>query len=67
MEKIKGTFSKDTEELKRKQTIMNNTINEIKNALQGINSRITEIEKQIRDLEYKIVGITTTEQKKKKE
>ena len=29
MEKIQETFNKDLEELKRKQTMMNNTINEI--------------------------------------
>ena len=29
MEKIEETFNKDLEELKSKQTIMNNTINEI--------------------------------------
>ena len=29
MEKIEETFNKDVEELKRKQTMMNNTINEI--------------------------------------
>ena len=43
---------------------MNNTINEIKNSLEGINSRITEAEEQITDLENKIVEITTTEQNK---
>ena len=42
MEKIKETFNKDLEELKRKQTMMNNTINELKNSLEGISSRITE-------------------------
>ena len=42
MEKIQETFNKDLEELKSKQTIMNNTINEIKNSLEGINSRITD-------------------------
>ena len=31
MEKIQETFNKDLEELKRKQTVMNNTITEIKN------------------------------------
>ena len=41
MEKIQETFKKDLKDLKRKQTMMNNTINEIKNCLQGINSRIT--------------------------
>ena len=42
MEKIQEIFNKDLEELKSKQTMMNNTINETKNSLQGINSRITE-------------------------
>ena len=41
MEKIQEKFNKDLEELKSKQTMMNNTINEIKNSLEGINSRIT--------------------------
>ena len=45
---------------------MNNTINEIKNSLEGINSRITEAEERISDLEDKIVEITTTEQNKEK-
>ena len=36
MEKIQETFNKHLEELKRKQTMMNNTINEIKNSLEGI-------------------------------
>ena len=35
MEKIKETFNKDLEELKCKQTVMNNTINEIKKSLEG--------------------------------
>ena len=33
MEKIQGMFNKDLEELKSKQTVMNNTITEIKNTL----------------------------------
>ena len=65
MEKIQETFNKDLEELKSKQTMMNNTINEIKNSLEGIN-RITEAEEQISDLEDKIVEITTAEQNKEK-
>ena len=44
MEKIQETFNKDLEELKSKWTMMNNTINEIKNSLEGISSRITEAE-----------------------
>ena len=45
--------------------MINNTINEIKNSLEGINSTITETE-WISDLEDKIVEITTTEQNKEK-
>ena len=43
--------------------MMNNTINEIKNSLEGINSRITEKEEQISDLEDKIA---TAEQNREK-
>ena len=46
--------------------MMNNTINEIKNSLEGINSRFTEAEERIRDLKDKIVEITTTQQNKEK-
>ena len=66
MEKIQEKFNKDLEELKSKQTVMNHTINEIKNSLEGINSRITETEEWISDLEYKIVEVTVTEQNKEK-
>ena len=45
---------------------MNNTINEIKNTLKGINSRISEAEEWISDLKDKIVEITTAEQNKEK-
>ena len=51
METIQKTFTKDLEELKSKQTMMKNTINEIKNSLEVINSRITEAEERISDLE----------------
>ena len=66
MEKIQETFNTDLEELKSKQTVMNNTINEIKNSLEGIDSRITEAEERISDLEDKIEEITATEQNKEK-
>ena len=46
--------------------MMNNTIKAIKNSLERISSRITEADKQISDLEYKIVEITTAEQNKEK-
>ena len=47
---------KDLEELKNKQTEMNNT-------LEGMNSRITEAEEWKSDLEDRMVEITATEQK----
>ena len=50
MEKIQETFNKDLEEVKRKQTMMNNTITEMKNTPEGLNSRITEAEEWISDL-----------------
>ena len=45
---------------------MNNTVNEIKNSLEGINTRITQAEERISDLEDKILEITITEQNKQK-
>ena len=45
---------------------MNNTITEMKNTLEGINSGITESEEQISELEDKVVEITATEQNKEK-
>ena len=66
MEKTQETYNKDPEELKSKQTMINNTINEIKNSLEGIKSRITEAAERISDLEDNIVEITTTEQNKEK-
>ena len=66
MEKIQETFNKDLEELKSKQTVMNNTKTEIKDTLEGINSRITEGEERISDLEDKMVEITVREQNKEK-
>ena len=66
MKKIQETRNKELEELKSKQTMMNNTINEIKYTLEGISSRITEAEEWISDLEDKIVEITTAEQHKEK-
>ena len=46
--------------------MINNTINEIKNTLEGTNSRIAEAEERVSDLEDKIVEITTAEQNKEK-
>ena len=45
---------------------MNNTITEIKNTLEGTNSRITEVEEWISELENRMVELTAEEQNKVK-
>ena len=49
IEKMQQMFSKDLEEIKKKkgQSIMNNTITEIKSTLEGTNSTITEAEYRV--------------------
>ena len=44
-------FNKDLEEIKMSQSIMNNTITEIKSTLEGTNSRINEAEERISEVE----------------
>ena len=55
MEKMQEMFTKDLQELKNKQT-------EVNNALEGIDSRTTEAEERISDLEDRMVDITAAEQ-----
>ena len=45
---------------------MNNAITEIKNTLEGTNSRITEAEERINEVEDRIIVINEAERKKKK-
>jgi len=45
---------------------MNNAINEIKNTLEGSNSRITEAEDRISKVEDRMVTINEAERKKEK-
>ena len=45
---------------------MNNTITEMKNSLEGINSRITEAEEWISDQEDRMVEFTAAEQNREK-
>ena len=66
MEKMQESINKDLEELKTKHTQTNNTITEIKNILEGTNSRISEAEERISELEDKMVEITFEEQNKVK-
>ena len=45
---------------------MNNAINEIKNTLEGTNSRITEAESRISEVEDRMIAINEAERKKEK-
>ena len=45
---------------------MNNVINEIKNTLEGTNSRITEAESKISEVEDRMIAINEAERKKEK-
>ena len=66
IDKMQETFNKEIEELKRNQATMKSTVNEIKNTLEGISSRITVAEERISDLEDRKVEITAMEQNKEK-
>ena len=65
MEKTQERLNKDPEERKKSQYIMNNAVNEIKNPLEGTNSRITETEDRISEVEDRMVEMNETERKKK--
>ena len=66
MEKIKGQWKKDLEELKNKHEETNNTTTEIKNTLEGIYCKISEAGEQSSELDDKMVEITSEEQNKVK-
>ena len=57
IKKIQEMFNKDLEEIKNRQSAMTNTTIEIKNTLEGTNSRITEAER-ISKLEDRVIEIT---------
>ena len=59
MEEMQEMHTKDLEELKNKKQRLNN-------ALEGINSRMTEAEEWINDLEDRMVEITATKQNTEK-
>ena len=56
IEKMQARFNKDLEEIKS-QYIMNSAINEIKNTLEGTNSRIMEAEDRISEVKDRMVEI----------
>ena len=67
IEKMQEMCNKDLEEIKQSQSIMNDATNEMKNTLEGINSRITEAEDRISEAEDRMVEINEAERKKEKE
>ena len=58
-------LNKDLKEIKKSQPIMNNAITEIKSTLRGTNSRITEAEERVCDVEDGMVGIHEAKRKKR--
>ena len=65
IEKMQERFNKGLEEIK--ESIYNdNAINDIKNTLEGTNSRITEAEDMISEVEYSMAETNEAERKKEK-
>ena len=62
----KERFNKDLEEIKKSQYIMYNAINDIKNTLEGTNSRIMEEEDRISEVEDRMLEINESKRKKEK-
>ena len=54
-------FKKELENIKKNQSVLTNTIAEMKNTLEGINCRLDDIEGWISNLEDRIVEITQAE------
>ena len=65
-EKIQETFHKGRQELKSKQTMMKNKINENNYSLAWITSTITEAEERLSGLQDKLVPINAAGQNKEK-
>ena len=55
-------FNKELENIKKTESKTCNSISEIKNMLEAMNSKINDIEKHISDLEERIMEITQSEQ-----
>ena len=63
---MQESINKDLEELKNKHTETNNSITKLKNTLEGISGRTSELEEWISELEDKLMEITSEEQNKVK-
>ena len=58
-------FNEELENIKRIQTVMKNTVPEIKCTLEKIKSRVDDMEKQISELEDRVVETTQAEKRNK--
>ena len=65
MEEHSEKFNKELENIQKNPTELRNTITEIKNAQEAINSRFDDTEECISNLEDRLVEITKVEQKEK--
>ena len=54
-EKMQEMFNKDLEDTKKSQSIKNNAITKIKSTLEGNNSRITDAEDRMSEVEDRMV------------
>ena len=52
---LSETLNTETENIKKNQSVTKNTITDIKNTQDGINSRVEEAEEQISDLEKTVM------------
>ena len=66
IEKIQEMFTKDLQDLKNRQSVMNNTEPEMENTLVGTKSRTAEAEEWLRGLKDRMVEIPETAQSKEK-
>ena len=57
-------FNKNLEEIKKRESVMNNAKTEIKSTLRGTNNTITEAKERISEAEDRMVEINKTNRKK---
>ena len=65
-EKLQEVFNKELENVKNNQIELKNMVNEMKNTLEGINTRINEAEEWISKLKDRVVETTAVQQSKEK-
>ena len=65
IEKMEEMFSEDLGEIRNSQAVMSNAITEMKNTLEGTNSRVPEAEERVSELEDRMVEINEWKKRKK--